>query len=29
MAQTGELGAKEIRAWALGGRAGYTFANLT
>jgi len=28
MAQTGEVGAKEIRAWALGGRTGYTFANL-
>jgi hypothetical protein len=28
MAQTGEVGAKDIRAWALGGRAGYTFANL-
>jgi Alginate export len=28
MAQTGEVGAKEIRAWALGGRTGYTFADL-
>jgi len=28
MGQTGEVGAKDIRAWALGGRTGYTFANL-
>jgi hypothetical protein len=28
MEQTGEVGAKEIRAWALGGRTGYTFGNL-
>jgi Alginate export len=28
MGQTGEVGAKDIRAWALGGRAGCTFANL-
>jgi hypothetical protein len=28
MAQTGNVGAKDINAWALGGRTGYTFSNV-
>jgi Alginate export len=29
MGQTGDVGTKEVRAWAAGARAGYTFANAT